>query len=63
MKGRTFTALVQEEPDRETGLFKAMTDNYLSLLIDPDPGLANRLVQVRLDRVQSGTQLFGSVSG
>ncbi len=50
------------EHEREDGTMAGFTDNYLRVEITPDPALANRVVNVRLDSlVPSGEEIKGEV--
>lgn len=53
--GKEVSVLVEGKADRQTGLMKGFTDNYIPVLIeDGDPGLVNRIVTVRPTGAREG---------
>jgi threonylcarbamoyladenosine tRNA methylthiotransferase MtaB len=59
--GETYRALVETQPDRETGLARALTGNYLRVLVAAPPEAANTLTKVRLTSVDEG-RVFGIIA-
>ena len=57
--GRTVDVLVENERDGETGLLKGVSANYLTVLLEGDGALRNRIVPVWVERVGSGRLAFG----
>ena len=53
--GRTVDALVENKRDRTTGRFKGVTSNYINVLVDGGDDLKNRLIQVRINRMDEET--------
>ncbi|MFZ5562492.1 MAG: tRNA (N(6)-L-threonylcarbamoyladenosine(37)-C(2))-methylthiotransferase MtaB [Thermodesulfobacteriota bacterium] len=60
-RNRELTALVEETPDRETGLLKAVTANYLSVLFSGPGSLKGRLVKVRIGDAVDGLRVTGTL--
>ena len=60
--GRLVPALVEETPDRKTGLFKAVTTNYLSVLVREPEALRGQLVNVRIKTQVDGLQVKGEIA-
>jgi len=54
--------LVESTRDKETGLLKGLTDNYIQVLMDGDDKLTNRFVRVRLAGLLNGGML-GEIRG
>jgi len=52
--GRSYTALIETQPDRETGLGKALTGNYLKVLVEAPEAAANTLRRIRITGVEGG---------
>ncbi len=57
--GRIVDVLVENERDGETGLLKGVSSNYLTVLLEGDDALRNRIVRVCVERVGSGRLAFG----
>jgi threonylcarbamoyladenosine tRNA methylthiotransferase MtaB len=60
--GRVYEALIETQPDRETGLGKALTGNYLKALVEGSEGMGRTLRQIRLTRLEGGN-LYGEIVG
>jgi threonylcarbamoyladenosine tRNA methylthiotransferase MtaB len=59
--GEKMAVLVEGRSDRETGLWKGFSDNYIPVILeDGDASLVNKIVQVRADRCQDG-KLHGRI--
>jgi threonylcarbamoyladenosine tRNA methylthiotransferase MtaB len=64
-RGRILKGLIQNQRDRSTGLLKAVTTNYLTVLIedkqaDPD-SLKGKIVNIRYDHCVNGNCLVGQI--
>ena len=57
--GRTVDVLVESERDGDTGLLKGVSGNYLTVLLEGEDALRNRIVPVCIERVGSGRLAFG----
>lgn len=58
--GRTYRTLIETQPDRETGLSRGLTGNYLKVLVEAPPDAANTLRTVRLSHLEEG-RLYGDI--
>jgi threonylcarbamoyladenosine tRNA methylthiotransferase MtaB len=58
--GRSYAALIETQPDRETGLGKALTGNYLKVLVDVPAAAASTMQQIRVTRVEGG-KVYGAL--
>lgn len=58
--GRTYRTLIETQPDRETGLSRGLTGNYLKVLVEAPPEAANTLCTVRLSHLEEG-RLYGNI--
>jgi len=58
--GRRLQGLVQHTRDKATGLLKAVTRNYLTLLVDGDDSLKGKILDLGYDRWDKDTQLITS---
>lgn len=52
--GRTYPALIETTTDRKTGLARALTGNYLRVLVDAPAETANTVQPVRLTKLDEG---------
>ena len=52
--GRSYTALIESQPDKKTGLGKALTGNYLKVLVEAPEAAANTLRRIRITGVEGG---------
>ena len=59
--GKTARMLVEERPDRRTGLHKGYTDEYVPVHVSVPQSMTNRLVQVRIVQMEQNV-LYGEVS-
>jgi threonylcarbamoyladenosine tRNA methylthiotransferase MtaB len=50
--GQPVSVLVEERRDRETGHWKGVSGNYLTVLLEEAEGRENQLVKARIDRVE-----------
>jgi len=59
--GRTVNVLVENKGDRTTGRLKGVTSNYINVFVDGGDDLKNRLIRVRINRVDEENRVMGSV--
>ncbi len=59
--GRRLEAVIQEQRDRSTGMLKAITSNYLTMLVDGGDEFKRSAVDVTLDTVDPDGTLQGSI--
>ncbi|WDP88780.1 MAG: tRNA (N(6)-L-threonylcarbamoyladenosine(37)-C(2))-methylthiotransferase MtaB [Desulfobacter sp.] len=59
--GRPLQGLVQHQEDRETGMLKAVTANYLTVLIEGDATLKGKLVDLSVSRCDDRLTLWGDI--
>ena len=59
--GRTVDILVENKRDRTTGRLKGVTSNYINVLVDGGDDLKNRLIRVRINRVDEKNRVMGPV--
>jgi len=56
--GQRLAVLIEDTRDRETGLMKGFSDNYVPVLLtDGDDSLANRIVDITVDTIRGGKVL------
>ncbi len=60
-QGRTLQALVQHQEDKATGMFKAVTSNYLTVFIDKKHGVKGKIVDLIYERCDSDLNIIGRV--
>ncbi|MDM8543088.1 tRNA (N(6)-L-threonylcarbamoyladenosine(37)-C(2))-methylthiotransferase MtaB [Desulfococcaceae bacterium HSG9] len=53
--------LVESQRDRRTGLLKGFTSNYIPVLVQAGDELKNKLVMVRIERVDADGIVFGRI--
>jgi len=58
--GRSYAALIESQPDGETGLGKALTGNYLKVLVHVPATAANTMQKIRVTRVEGG-RIYGAL--
>ncbi len=56
--GQNLPILIETKRERSTGLLKGISSNYLPILIDADDECKNKLIEVRIEKLE-GNQLFG----
>jgi threonylcarbamoyladenosine tRNA methylthiotransferase MtaB len=56
--GQNFPILIETKRERSTGLLKGISSNYLPILIDADYECKNKLIEVRIEKLEKN-QLFG----
>ncbi len=59
--GRVMSVLVESTRDKETGMLKGLTGNYIRVLLEGGDSLMNRYVSARLERLQDGL-VIGSLA-
>ncbi|MFO7557184.1 MAG: tRNA (N(6)-L-threonylcarbamoyladenosine(37)-C(2))-methylthiotransferase MtaB [Desulfobacterales bacterium] len=57
--GKTTEVLIEETPDKKSGLLKGLTDNYITVLLDGPRHLSNTLVNVHIDNVFDANSVMG----
>ena len=56
--GQNLPILIETKRERSTGLLKGISSNYLPILIDADDECKNKLIEVKIEKLE-GNQLFG----
>ena len=56
--GQNLPILIETKRERSTGLLKGISSNYLPILIDADYDCKNKLIEVRIEKLEEN-QLFG----
>ncbi|OGL43340.1 MAG: tRNA (N(6)-L-threonylcarbamoyladenosine(37)-C(2))-methylthiotransferase MtaB [Candidatus Schekmanbacteria bacterium GWA2_38_11] len=59
--GKTMSVLVEEKKDRETGLYKGFTENYIPVLFNGKNEFKKKLIPVKLNRIE-GNRVFGEIN-
>ena len=59
--GKSAAVLIETKRDSSTGLLKGISSNYLPVLIDGPDDLRNKIVEVKIEKLEGG-QLFGRIS-
>jgi len=60
-RGRKLEALVQKTQDRQTGFLKAVTSNYLTVLLEKNDSLKGKLVDLIYEQCDSNMNPIGKV--
>ncbi len=55
--GRSLEAIIQEKRDANTGKFKAVTSNYLTIQVDGPDDLKKKVVSIQLDHIREDAGL------
>ena len=58
--GRKIESIIQNKRDRETGMLKAVTSNYLTVLVAGEDQLKRKIVEIILKRPESDNQCLKS---
>lgn len=58
--GLTLKVLIEEEEDKETGLLRGLSDNYLRILLEGEDSLKNKIVEVIMEGVE-GDKLIATI--
>lgn len=53
--GAEYFVTVEKNPDRKTGLYKAVTPNYIKVFFEGSTELKNQFVKIHLDKVENET--------
>ena len=56
--GKSLPVLIETRRDGTTGLLKGISSNYLPVLVDGDDDLQNKIVEVKIEKLE-GDKLFG----
>lgn len=59
--GSILTVLVEDECDRDTGLLKGVSDNYVTLLFPGDDSIKHFLVKVKMQKIIEGPSAHGVI--
>ena len=59
--GKSLPVLIETRRDGSTGLLKGISSNYLPVLVDGDDNLQNKIVEVKIEKLE-GDKLFGKIS-
>jgi len=57
---KVFNVIFEKSRDKQTGLLKGLTENYIQVLLDGDDSLMGEMVKVRLDMID-GTSVRGVI--
>lgn len=60
-KGRSLRGLVQHTPDRKTGMLKAVTSNYLTLLVEGKDAFRGKILDLVYEQCDKDKTLIGRV--
>lgn len=55
--GAEYFVTVEKKPDRKTGLYKAVTPNYIKVLFEGSPKIKNQFVKIKIDKIENETAL------
>lgn len=55
--GAEYFVTVEKNPDRKTGLHKAVTPNYIKVLFEGSPKIKNQFVKIKIDKIENETAL------
>lgn len=58
MLGNDFEVIVENTPDKKTGLLKGITDNYIPVLIKGGDEYRNKLIRVRINSLEDAAQIL-----
>jgi threonylcarbamoyladenosine tRNA methylthiotransferase MtaB len=59
--GKSLPVLIETRRDGSTGLLKGISSNYLPVLVDGDDDLQNKIVDVKIKKLE-GDKLFGNLT-
>jgi threonylcarbamoyladenosine tRNA methylthiotransferase MtaB len=59
--GTVLEGLVQHKADSNTGMLKAVTSNYLTVLLDPASGLKGEIIRLVIEDCDDNLVLKGKV--
>ena len=55
--GAEYFVTVEKNPDRKTGLYKAVAPNYIKVLFEGSPKIKNQFVKIKIDKIENETAL------
>lgn len=55
--GAEYFVTVEKNPDRKTGLYKAVTPNYIKVLFEGSPKIKNQFMKIKIDKIENETAL------
>jgi len=58
--GKEFEALIEFGRDKETGLLKGLTDNFISVLVEGSDEFKNKIIKVKIKKVENN-KTFGEL--
>ena len=61
--GKKLEAVIQEERDHKTGMLKAITSNYLTVMVKGDDSLKRSAADVTVERVNKNGKIHGFYNG
>ena len=61
--GKKVEVLIEKKRDKATGLLKGMTSNYLSIFLHGNDDLKNKIVSVKIEKINKDNSLFGTILG
>lgn len=56
--GREYFVTVEKNPDRKTGLYKAVTPNYIKVMFEGAPEYKNKFVKIRLKKADAENEII-----
>jgi threonylcarbamoyladenosine tRNA methylthiotransferase MtaB len=59
--GKTTEILIEEAPDKKSGLLKGLTGNYITVLLDGPLDLKKAIVKVNIDKVFDDNSVMGTL--
>jgi threonylcarbamoyladenosine tRNA methylthiotransferase MtaB len=59
--GKTTEILIEETPDKKSGLLKGLTGNYITVLLDGPLDLKKAIVKVNIDKVFDDNSVMGTL--
>ena len=59
--GKSLPVLIETRRDGTTGLLKGISSNYLPVLVDGDDNLQNKIVEIKIEKLE-GYKLFGNLT-
>ena len=59
--GQTLEVLIEETRDKKSGLLKAISSNYIPVLIDASDDYMNHIVQVTVEKLDKNNRPYGTI--
>ena len=56
--GREYFVTVEKKTDRKTGLYKAVTPNYIKVMFEGAPEYKNKFVKIRLKKADAENEII-----